>query len=297
VLKGELRRHSRQQHPVARPTEKVDPCARKEVRRLEVSQRGERRAAGLRDHGHLDGCQETTPDGGIAPRPSDMRDPARPLFTGSAGFQRRSQGHCHWESQCHAGRGKLPHPPSVWPPGDPWTVLVKRLALLALLVATPAFASVALRMDVPALTAAATDVVDGTVVSSAAVWTSDHRRIVTHVVVEVREAWKGNARGRITVVQPGGELDGLGQRVSGVAELPTGARMVLFLERSGAMHRVVGLAQGVYRVVPGDGTAETRAVPASLDGLELVAPAGGETAARAPLPVSALRASVKAAVQ
>jgi hypothetical protein len=176
-------------------------------------------------------------------------------------------------------------------------VLVKRLALLALLLAAPAFASVALRMDVPALTAAATDVVDGTVVSSAAVWTADHRRIVTHVVVEVGEAWKGSARGRITVVQPGGEVDGLGQRVSGVAELPTGARVVLFLEKAGAMHRVVGLAQGVYRVVPGDGTAEARAVPASVDGLELVAPSGRDPAALVPLPVSALRASVQAAVE
>jgi len=174
---------------------------------------------------------------------------------------------------------------------------VKSLAAITLLFAAPAFASAALKMDVPALTAAASDVVDARIVSSTPVWTGDHRRIVTHVVVEVREAWKGRATGRITVVQPGGELDGIGQRVSGVTALSAGERVVLFLERVGAQHRIVGLAQGVYRVVPDDGTAEVRAIPAPLDGLELVTNAGQQPAARAPVPISALRASVQTANQ
>lgn len=178
--------------------------------------------------------------------------------------------------------------PSTVPP-------VRILALLPLLLAGPVLASIAVRMDVPALTAAATDVVDGRVVSSSSEWTGDHRRIVTRVVVDVREAWKGTATGRITVVQPGGERDGIGQRVSGVAALADGERVVLFLERTGTQHRVVGLAQGVYRVVPSDGTGEARAVPASLAGLELVSPAGREPGLRAPLPVTDLRASVRAA--
>ena len=55
------------------------------------------------------------------------------------------------------------------------------------------------------------------------------------------------------MVQPGGERDGIGQRVSGVAPPASGERVVLFLERAGPYHRVVGLAQGVYRVVPVDG--------------------------------------------
>ncbi|HET6983193.1 MAG TPA: hypothetical protein VFI53_13690, partial [Myxococcaceae bacterium] len=65
------------------------------------------------------------------------------------------------------------------------------LVVLLLLAAGTALASTAIRMDTSALTAAATDVVDGNVVSSTAVWTGDHRRIVTHVMVEVRDAWKG----------------------------------------------------------------------------------------------------------
>lgn len=181
------------------------------------------------------------------------------------------------------------------PTGWPSTVRgVRTLPLLSLLLAGPVLASVALRMDVPALAAAATDVVDGRVVSSSSDWTGDHRRILTRLVVEVRESWKGTATGRITVVQPGGERDGIGQSVSGVAPLSVGERVVLFLERTGAEHRVVGLAQGVYRVVPSAGTGELRAVPAALEGLELVSPAGRAPGLRAPLSVSELRSSVEA---
>jgi hypothetical protein len=171
---------------------------------------------------------------------------------------------------------------------------VRTLLLLICIVGGSALASTAVRLDTPALVAAATDVVDGNVVSSTSVWTGDHRRIVTQVVVDVRDTWKGSAAGRITVVQPGGERDGIGQRVSGVAPLSTGERVVLFLERTGPYHRVVGLAQGVYRVVPVEGSTELRAVPASLEGLELVSPPGQSPAARTPMALSALRSTVQA---
>jgi hypothetical protein len=171
---------------------------------------------------------------------------------------------------------------------------VRTISFLTLLTAGTALASTAFRLDTPALTAASTDVVDANVVSSSSVWTADHRRIVTHVVIEVRDTWKGTAKGRVTVVQPGGERDGIGQRVSGVAPLQLGERVVLFLERSGPYHRVVGLAQGVYRVVPVEGSTELRAVPASLEGLELVSPPGQTPAARTPVPLAELRTSVQA---
>jgi len=109
----------------------------------------------------------------------------------------------------------------------------------------------------------------------------------------VLEAWKGNATGRLTVVQPGGEVDGIGQRVSGVAELGPGEEVVLFLERTGSLHRVVGLAQGVYRVSTVSGVRQ--AVPASLEGLDLVAPPGPDPAARRTVPLPQLREAVQAA--
>lgn len=171
---------------------------------------------------------------------------------------------------------------------------MKLLVLAFLLgVAAPALASTALQMDVPALTAQATDVVRGKVLASTPAWTGDHRRIVTRVEVEVLETWKGSAAGRITVLQPGGELDGIGQRVSGVADLGAGEEVVLFLERAGPNHRVVGLAQGVYRVSSAAGARQ--AVPASVEGLELVPPPGAAPAARRAMPLPQLREAVQAA--
>ena len=172
---------------------------------------------------------------------------------------------------------------------------MKPAVLASLLVAAaPALASTAVQMDVASLTAHSSDVVHGRVLSATPSWTGDHRRIVTRVELEVLEAWKGGASGRITVLQPGGEVDGIGQRVTGVADLGKGEEVVLFLERSGPNHRVVGLAQGVYRV-SGSADGTRRAVPASLEGLELVAPSGPAPAPRQALALPQLREAVQAA--
>jgi hypothetical protein len=115
--------------------------------------------------------------------------------------------------------------------------------------------------------------------------------------VEVLEAWKGPARASLTLLQPGGERDGLGQRVAGVASLDVGEELVLFLERQGPLHRVVGLSQGVYRVERGPDGRGTRAVPAAVQGLALVAAPGRALQPRPPVALEALREAVWREVQ
>ncbi len=88
-------------------------------------------------------------------------------------------------------------------------------------------------------------------------------------------------------------MDGIGQRVTGIAQLAQGEELVLFLERRGPYHQVVGLAQGVYRVSSPAGLQQ--AVPASLEGLELVTPPGPAPAARRAMPLPQLRAAVHSA--
>ncbi|MGZ6057969.1 MAG: hypothetical protein ACXWLP_00810 [Myxococcaceae bacterium] len=171
---------------------------------------------------------------------------------------------------------------------------MKPLLVALLLTGTvPALASTALQLGLSGLTAQASDVVHARVVSSTPAWTGDHRRIVTRLEVEVLETWKGSAAGRLTVVQPGGEVDGIGQRVTGVAQLAQGEELVLFLERRGPYHQVVGLAQGVYRVSSAAGLPQ--AVPASLEGLDLVTPPGPAPAARRAMPLPQLREAVHSA--
>ncbi len=169
--------------------------------------------------------------------------------------------------------------------------------LLFCLLATPGLASSAVQMDVPALARAASDIVHARVASTRSAWTDDHRRLVTFVEVDVLQGWKGQAAGKLTVVQQGGERDGFGQTVAGVATLTVGEELVLFLERQGPLYRVVGLSQGVYRVQSAaDGTG-SRAVPAGLEGLQLMAPAGKVLSPRTPLPLEELRSAVRREVQ
>jgi hypothetical protein len=93
---------------------------------------------------------------------------------------------------------------------------VRTLVLPTLLVAGAALASTAVRLDAPVLTAAATDVVDGNVVSTSSVWTET-------IAASSPTSWSRSAtpgRGARPTDHrgaAGGERDGIGQRVSGVA--------------------------------------------------------------------------------
>ena len=170
-----------------------------------------------------------------------------------------------------------------------------RAVVVFSLLAAGAQASSAVQMDVTALSRAATEVVRVRVSSTRCAWMDEHRRLVTLVEVEVLERWKGSAQGVLRVLQPGGELDGIGQRVAGVAPLAVGEEVVLFLERRGPWHSAVGLAQGVYRVDRGAGAA--LAVPADAHGLTLVAPPGRALEPRRPVSLSALQDEVRREVE
>jgi hypothetical protein len=172
-----------------------------------------------------------------------------------------------------------------------------RASLLLLLLSGTALASAAVEMDVQALTRAASHVVRARVLSTRCAWTDDSRRLVTFVEEEVLEGWKGQATARLTVLQPGGELDGIGQRVPGVASLGVGEELVLFLERQGPLYRVEGLSQGVYRVQRVADGKPVQAVPAAVQGLTLVAAPGAQRHPRPTLSLEALREDVQREVR
>lgn len=61
-------------------------------------------------------------------------------------------------------------------------------------------------------------------------WTADHRRIVTEVELEIRESLRGTAPRTVVVLQRGGQVGELAQRVSVEPELTVGQRAVVALE-------------------------------------------------------------------
>jgi hypothetical protein len=176
--------------------------------------------------------------------------------------------------------------------------------LLLLLAALPAAATTLMRMDVAALSQASDVVVRGSVVRKSSRWTGSGTRIITEVDVAVAETLRGTAPEKtVRVVQPGGEVGDVGQRVEGLASFQQGEEVVVFLERHwAAAFRVTGLAQGKYRVERSADGHTALAVPDSVGDAVLLDPATGEPvtqqqadSARRSLPLEELRRQVRAA--
>jgi hypothetical protein len=130
---------------------------------------------------------------------------------------------------------------------------VVRAAGAAILIALawPGAAAVMAPASVEALARGSDAVVRGRVLDTAARWSADGRRIVTEVEVAVSAVWRGLAPGRVRVTVPGGERDGVAQRVEGAPAFSPGEEAVLFLVRRGPSWRVRGLALGKYRLEGG----------------------------------------------
>jgi hypothetical protein len=110
-----------------------------------------------------------------------------------------------------------------------------------------AVASMVLAMELPELTAKSERIVVGEVMAVRSGWDKSHKRILSTIEIQVAEAWKGAmpADGRLTLVQPGGAVDGIEMRVHGLPAFEAGERAVLFLRGAAARPMaLVGMGQG-----------------------------------------------------
>jgi hypothetical protein len=113
------------------------------------------------------------------------------------------------------------------------------------------------------LTRGSSLVVVGDVEEVESYWSEDGKRILSRATVLVREVVRGKTtENRISVEYPGGEIDGLGMKVSDVAPLTRGEKVLLFLSekkkrRMGEAHSIIGKAQGKYTIEK-DGTARKK---------------------------------------
>lgn len=122
------------------------------------------------------------------------------------------------------------------------------IGVCVLLLGSAAFATTLMYRDLPELSRTSDAVVRGKVLETKSRWTSDGSRIVTDVTVEVAETLKGAPAKKVTIVQPGGQVGDLGQKVSGLATFQQGEEVVVFLEQRGPAFVVNGMAQGKFRV-------------------------------------------------
>lgn len=148
--------------------------------------------------------------------------------------------------------------------------------LLALLVlSTVASATVVVHRTLDEMAQRSPVIVRARVARSLAAWDEQKRTIWTWTELTVTDPIKGKPGPLVLVKQPGGELDGIGQAVSGAATFREGDDCVLFLEpaphETGAF-MVSGMAAGKVLMT------QWKGLPAAVrdtQGLEFARPAGG----------------------
>ncbi len=124
------------------------------------------------------------------------------------------------------------------------------LVCAALLAPATAGATIAVKLDIDALSTAADTIVLGRVESKASRW--EGQRIVTDYAVKVAMPVLGgpDAGSMLTVQTLGGRVDDLAQRVHGTPGFVVGEDVLLFLQtvKAPGPLRVVGMAQGRFKI-------------------------------------------------
>lgn len=172
--------------------------------------------------------------------------------------------------------------------------------LAVLLLCPPASATSMLKVDLPELAQSAEVIVHGTVRRMESRWSGDGRLIVTDVEIQVTESLKGQAGNTLLVIQPGGSVGDIGQKVSGLASFAPNEEVVVFLRRRGpGSYQVTAMAQGKYKVMRTEGGTRALAVPESTSELHLLdATTHAPTeSSRRELPLAELKAAIRTALE
>src|SRR5438105_12577121 len=87
----------------------------------------------------------------------------------------------------------------------------------------------------------------GRVTRSWCAWDTAHKYIWTHNQIEVLDWMRGSGARQVIASEPGGELDGLGMKLSGALEYAVGEETIVFLYRTPiGFLRATGYGQGKY---------------------------------------------------
>src|SRR5947209_1845513 len=132
-----------------------------------------------------------------------------------------------------------------------WLVL-----LMSLLPAVPSSATTIIPADLGELSRDARAIVRGRVAAVDSQWTEDRGTIETIVTLEVESYLKGALGPILRFRVPGGELGRFRSIVVGAPAFAVDQRVVVFLGARGpSIPYVLGLSQGVFRVVRADNAA------------------------------------------
>jgi len=118
--------------------------------------------------------------------------------------------------------------------------------MLALIVA-PAAGTTLVRKNLAQLTREADAIIVARVLATSCAWNRGHTLIWTENQVEILETWKGKVPVRLSVMEPGGIVHPVGQRVAGMARYRVGDTVVIFLKKDVlGQWRTHGCIQGAF---------------------------------------------------
>lgn len=122
------------------------------------------------------------------------------------------------------------------------------LLAIAFLIGVPSFATVARVVGFQEKVDAADAIVLGKVVSTESQWDPTHRWIVTRSTLEVEKALKGTPAPQLTLVTPGGSIDGIRQETIGIPSFDRGDEHIVFVRSTRNGPTVAFFEQGVFDV-------------------------------------------------
>lgn len=179
------------------------------------------------------------------------------------------------------------------------TTLVRVSLLLIALVglSRPVRATVIVPADLGELARDAQAIVRGRVASVEARWTDGRRAIESIVTLEVECTLKGSFGPEVRFRVPGGRLGRFRSLVIGAPEFTVDQRVVVFLGAQGpSVPYVLGMGQGVYRVVAADTGGWLVTPPVVLSSVTGAVPIVRGDPNRRPLPLDAFEQRVRALV-
>lgn len=127
----------------------------------------------------------------------------------------------------------------------------KALALFAFLLLVPATAQATIVQAVEFDTKVehAASIIVGTCVAQRSQWDPARNWILTYSTFRIEKTLKGAPAQEITIVTPGGTVDGITQEIIGVPRFRDGEQHALFVRHSQAGPTVLYLEQGDYKVI------------------------------------------------
>lgn len=156
------------------------------------------------------------------------------------------------------------------------TMLGSAVALGALAVlACHASASQVVMMTPRQMAEHSETIVTGRVDRVSASWNEAHTKIFTKIEVTVDQSYKGEARGRVEVLQLGGVVGNVKVTVEGALVWQTGDEVLLFLEPyPGGGFQVAGMSQGRFEIERDPETGDRYVSRPPFEGIELIRPDG-----------------------